>query len=181
VTAFNYFFVPPRWTIEVESQEHLISLFVMLMVALVISQQAAALRRETRLAGLNVLRATQLQELATLLAVTRSATDVAESGQHAFDQAFDGPSILALVPQDASNEFAPELDADIRDGLQSCMRETVALGPGTGRWPGLNAWYLPMGNKDQMGGAVCIQNINPADHSGREHAQALCALLAQSL
>ena len=35
VTAFNFFFVPPRWTFEVESREHLISLFAMLTVALV--------------------------------------------------------------------------------------------------------------------------------------------------
>jgi two-component system sensor histidine kinase KdpD len=61
------------------------------------------------------------------------------------------------------------------------MREAAVLGPGTGRWPGLNAWYLPLGNKDQMAGAVCVQNIDAADLSGREHAQALCALLAQTL
>jgi two-component system sensor histidine kinase KdpD len=181
VTAFNFFFVPPRWTFEVESQEHLISLFVMLLVALVISHQAAALRRETQLAHLNALRATQLQELATLLANTSSATGVVESGQHAFDQAFAGPSILALLPTDAGGEFALGIDAGVRDGLQSCMREAAALGPGTGRWPGLNAWYLPLGNKDQMGGAVCVQNIDAADLAGREHAQALCALLAQTL
>ena len=181
VTAFNFFFVPPRWTFEVESQEHLISLFVMLVVALVISHLAAALRRETELARLNVLRATQLQELATQLANTSSSNGVAESGQKAFDQAFTGPSILAVLVPNASTEFASGVDAGVRDGLRSTMREAAALGPGTGRWPGLNAWYLPIGNKDQMAGAVCIQNIDAADLSGREHAQALCALLAQTL
>jgi two-component system sensor histidine kinase KdpD len=181
VTAFNFFFVPPRWTFEVDSQEHLISLFVMLLVALVISQQAAALRRETKLARLNVLRATQLQELATQLASAISADGVSDSGQRAFDQAFAGPSILALLPHSDVAEFAPYIEPGVRDGLDSCMREAAALGPGTGRWPGLNAWYLPLGNKEQMSGAVCIQNIDAADLSGREHAQALCALLAQTL
>jgi two-component system sensor histidine kinase KdpD len=181
VTAFNFFFVPPRWTFEVDSQEHLISLFVMLLVALVISHLAAALRRETQLARLNALRATRLQELATVLASSSSSADVAQSGQLAFDNAFSGPSILALLPQDAASEFAPGIVDGLREGLQSCMREAAILGPGTGRWPGLNAWYLPLGNKDQMGGAVCIQNIDAADTAGREHAQALCALLAQAL
>jgi two-component system sensor histidine kinase KdpD len=37
VIAFNFFFVPPRWTFEVESQEHLIALGTMLVVALAIS------------------------------------------------------------------------------------------------------------------------------------------------
>ncbi len=181
VTAFNFFFVPPRWTFEVESQEHLISLFVMLIVALVISHQAAALRRETQLARLNVLRATQLQELATQLASTSSANGVAESGQRAFDETFGGPSFLAVSAPNAATEFASDLDARVRDGMRNCMREAAALGPGTGRWPGLNAWYLPLGNKDQMAGAVCIQNVEASDLSGREHAQALCALLAQTL
>jgi two-component system sensor histidine kinase KdpD len=181
VTAFNFFFVPPRWTFAVDSQEHLISLFVMLAVALVISHQAAALRRETQLARLNALRANQLQELATLLASASSAAGVVASGQSAFEQAFTGPCILALLPPEPADAFAPGVDASVRDGLQSCMREAAVLGPGTGRWPGLNAWYLPLGSKGQMGGAVCIQNIEAADMAGREHAQALCALLAQTL
>lgn len=53
VTAFNFFFVPPRWTFQVDSQEHLISLFTMLLVALVISHLAYSLRRETEIAQLN--------------------------------------------------------------------------------------------------------------------------------
>jgi two-component system sensor histidine kinase KdpD len=181
VTAFNFFFVPPRWTFAVDSQEHLIALFVMLGVALLISHQSAKLRRETRLAHLNALRATQLQELSGQLANVANAQEVLDAGQGAFDQAFAGPSTLALLPPDTSAPFAAHVDAGVRDGLQSCMREAAALGPGTGRWPGLNAWYLPLGNKGQMCGAVCIRNIEAADAAGREHAQALCALLAQTL
>ena len=40
VTALNFFFVPPRWTFEVENQEHFIALGTMLVVALVISHLA---------------------------------------------------------------------------------------------------------------------------------------------
>ncbi|OIQ72755.1 sensor protein KdpD [mine drainage metagenome] len=61
------------------------------------------------------------------------------------------------------------------------MREAAVLGPGTGRWPGLNAWYLPLGNKPRMHGAVCVQPAVAGDTGAREHAQALCTLLGQSL
>jgi two-component system, OmpR family, sensor histidine kinase KdpD len=64
VTAFNFFFVPPRWTFEVDSRENLMSLFTMLLVAQVISHLAAALRRETETAHRNEQRARQLQALA---------------------------------------------------------------------------------------------------------------------
>lgn len=181
VTAFNFFFVPPRWTFAVESQEHLIALFTMLLVALVISHLAAGLRRETELARFNEMRARQLQELATTLAGASSSDAVRALGQQALDAAFDGPSHLGLLQADGTLACAPGLDANVRDGLRSCMRENAVLGPGTGRWPGLNAWYLPLGSKAQMQGAVCIQNILAADTEGREHAQALCALLAQTL
>jgi two-component system sensor histidine kinase KdpD len=181
VTAFNFFFVPPRWTFEVDSQEHLLALLVMLAVALLISHQSALLRRETRLAHLNALRATRVQELASQLANATRAADVLAAGQSAFNQAFAGPCMLALLPPDAAAPFAPDLPADVREGLQSCMRDAAALGPGTGRWPGLNAWYLPLGHADPMCGAVCIQNIAATDFAGRAHAQALCALLAQTL
>jgi two-component system sensor histidine kinase KdpD len=65
VTAFNFFFVPPRWTFEVESREHLIALGTMLVVAVVISHLAAALRRETATARVNEWRARQQQQQAT--------------------------------------------------------------------------------------------------------------------
>jgi two-component system sensor histidine kinase KdpD len=42
VTALNFFFVPPRYTLEVENHEYLIALVAMLAVALSISQLASA-------------------------------------------------------------------------------------------------------------------------------------------
>lgn len=181
VTAFNFFFVPPRWTFAVDSQEHLIALFTMLLVALAISHLAAGLRRETELARCNEMRARQLQELATLLAGAKDSDAMREVVQQALDAAFSGPNHLALLQADGTLGCSANLDAGIRDGLRSCMRENAVLGPGTGRWPGLNAWYLPLGSTEQMQGAACIQNISAGDTQGREHAQALCALLAQTL
>lgn len=181
VTAFNFFFVPPRWTFAVDSQEHLIALFTMLLVALVISHLAAGLRRETELARFSEIRARQLQELATTLAGAKDSDAMREVVQQALDAAFSGPNHLALLQADGTLGCSANLDVGILDGLRSCMRENAVLGPGTGRWPGLNAWYLPLGSTEQMQGAACIQNISAGDTQGREHAQALCALLAQTL
>jgi two-component system sensor histidine kinase KdpD len=38
-----------------------------------------------------------------------------------------------------------------------------------------------MGEQHHMFGAACIGNVAAADHDGREHAQALCTLVAQAL
>ena len=181
VTAFNFLFVPPRWTFEVDSQEHLIALFTMLLVALVISRLAAALRRETETAHLNEQRARQLQALATDLSGIGTPRQALALGQKALDVAFAGPCVLALRQPDGALDLAPGLAATLADGMQCSMREAAVLGPGTGRWPGLNAWYLPLGDKGQLSGAACIQNVLASDAGGREHAQALCTLLAQAL
>src|SRR5437016_1274268 len=63
VTAFNFFFVPPRLTLAVEHHEHLISLAVMLGVAMVVSHLAAGLRNESNAARLSERRARQLQRM----------------------------------------------------------------------------------------------------------------------
>lgn len=173
VFAFNFFFVPPRWTLEVESQEQLITLFTMLLVALVISHLAAGLQRETETARLNAHRARQLQGLATALSSANSAKDILDLGQAALDSAFNGPSVLALCRADGEPDLTAELASNLGDGMRCCMREAAVLGPGTGRWPGLNAWYLPLAEYGNALGAACIQPADAADHAGREHAQAL--------
>ena len=181
VTALNFFFVPPRWTFEIESQEHFIALGVMLVVALVISRLASGLRRETEAAQLNEQRARQLQGLASELSDATSPVQVLKLGQQALDAAFSGPCTVALT--DDSNDLAEQdgLSRAVRDGMRCCIKEAAVLGPSTGRWPGLNAWYVPLGDKDHATGAACIQPALAHDEAGREHAQALCALLAQAL
>ena len=189
VTALNFFFVPPRFTFEVESREHLIALVVMLAVALVISHLAVGLRRESRHAALSEQRARQLQGLASELANTTAPDEIVLLGQRALDAAFVGPNTVMLTGDDPAEsekaDLPPPLNHDVtdsvRDGLRCCMSECAVLGPGTGRWPGLNAWYLPLGDKGHVMGAACVQPALASDHDGREHAQALCALLAQTV
>jgi len=181
VTALNFFFVPPRWTFEVDSQEHLIALFTMLLVALVISHLAEKLRRETDMAHRNFQRASQLQELATSLSNVTTPAQVASLGNGALASAFEGPCALALCGPDHELSPPEDLPRFEADGMRCCMREQATLGPGTGRWPGLDAWFIPLGNTPHFAGAVCIRLALASDTPGREHAQALCALLGQAL
>ncbi len=181
VTALNFFFVPPRWTFEVDTRENLIALVTLLVVALVVSRLATGLRRETELARLNENRARQLQALATELADASVDTQVITAGRAALAAAFAGPCALALADGAGTLQDAGALDSAVQDGIYCCMKEAAVLGPGTGRWPGLNAWYLPLGDKGQVLGAACVQPALSGDEAGRQHAQALCALLAQAL
>ena len=181
VTAFDFFFVPPRFTFEVESREHLIALATMLVVAVVISHLARALRRETATANVNEQRARQLQGLATELAAADTPASILAAAQRALDAAFEGPCVIAATDERGEPGLAHDAPPALRDGMLCCVREAAVLGPGTGRWPGLDAWYLPLGEKGAIHGVACIQNVAAADDSGREYAQALCAVIAQAL
>jgi two-component system sensor histidine kinase KdpD len=152
-----------------------------------ISHLAAELRRESRAAWLSERRARQLQALSTELAGAESAVQVLSCGQNALAAAYAEPCVLVLAAQDVQDEKGNALlDAGtvpdaMLDGLRCCMREVAVLGPGTGRWPGLGAWYLPLGDAGRIVGAACVRPARASDTEGREHAQAICALLAQAL
>ena len=181
VVAFNYLFVPPRRSFSVEGPQEWITLFAILLVALLISRLSSRLRREIDIVRLNEARARQLQALATALPEVRKPEHVLALGKQALDTAFAGPSVIALRHADGALDVPAGLSSSVFDGLQACMHEAAVLGPGTGRWPGLNAWYLPLGDREHLVGAVYLGLVDAQDEGGREHAQALCALLAQTL
>lgn len=181
MTALNFFFVPPRFTLDVASRENVFALAIMLAVALLVCYLATALRRETGMARLSEARARQLQGLASDLAAAASPADIQAKGQQALSAAFDMSCTLVLSEDGRALIDAHHVPDAQQDGLRCCMREAAVLGPGTGRWPGLNAWYLPLEAGGQMMGAACVPEVQAADTEGREHAQALCALVAQAL
>jgi two-component system, OmpR family, sensor histidine kinase KdpD len=181
VTALNFFFVPPRFTLEVESNDHLLALGTMLAVALVISRLTSSLRRETELARLNEARAKQLQALASELADAQDAKQVQAVAQQAFDVSLAGPNwvLLGSVEPGSAMEIP---DPIVRDGLVCCMRESAVLGPGTGRWPGIDAWYIPLGvGPGQVYGAACLKPAPASDEAGLNHAKAMGSLVGQAL
>jgi two-component system sensor histidine kinase KdpD len=115
------------------------------------------------------------------LSAAQTVEEIAALGQAALDQAFEGPCVLGTVQAGGELSNAAVLEPSVLDGMTCCMREAATLGPGTGRWPGLNAWYLPLGDKARMHGAARVEPAPAYDTGGREHAEALCALLAQAL
>ena len=181
VTLLNFFFIPPRYTFQVDAQENMAALVAMLGVALVISHLGTALRRETNTARLNEQRARQLQELAGELANCAQPAEVHGLAQRLLSRAFAGPCMVAIFAPEGELSLPQDSGSTFRDGMGACIREAATLGPGTGRWPGLNAWYLPLKSERHIGGAACVQNVSAYDHAGREHAQAICALVGQAL
>jgi two-component system, OmpR family, sensor histidine kinase KdpD len=178
VTALNFFFVPPRYTLEVENHEYLIALAAMLAVALLVSHLASAARRDAERAQRNEARARALQGLAVDLAAADADADLLALGRAALRECFSYANVVALEPAAAG---AGASSGNEPDALRCCVRERAVLGPGTARWPGLDAWYVPLLAGERALGAACLRPAAGPDVELREHAQALCAVIGQAL
>lgn len=179
VVALNFLFVPPRWTLVVDSHDHVVALLLMLLVAFATNHLARSLRRETQAARLSEQRARQLQQMTVALSSVVDDEGIASIGRQALADAFGTGTMLRLGA--AIDEDDSALPDPVRDGLVRCMKERAILGPGTGRWPGLDAWFVPLIAGEDALGALRVAPATAADDDGREHAGAIAALLAQAL
>ena len=118
VTALNFFFVPPRYTLEVEHREHLIALVAMLGVALLVSWLSARARTQSRLAAESERRARQISELATELLDAGDEAQALAAGMRALRDAFER---VVLVRLDAGGALHPI------EGLAPAVRAVAAL------------------------------------------------------
>jgi two-component system sensor histidine kinase KdpD len=138
------------------------------------------LRRETAAARRSERRARQLQELATELASASLPAEIHLLGQRFLNRALPGPCLLALFKADGTLNLPLAAPAHVGDGMRACIQEGAVLGPGTGRWQALHAWFLPLKSGRHVAGAAYVPGAHADDHEGREHAQAICALVAQA-
>jgi len=180
VTAFNFFFVPPRYTLAVENREHLIALAAMLGVALLVSWLSGKVRLESQLAADSERRARQLSGLATELLDTTNEAEAVAAGERALRSSFQRVVVVTLG---TTGELCPheDLAEPVLQSLRCAVDEAAVIGPGTGRWPGTDAWVMPLGSPGHVIGATRIEPALAADEIGREHAIALASVLAQGL
>ncbi len=178
VLALNFFFVPPRFTLSVDSIEHLVTLATLLTVALLVSNLAAHLRRETALARLGEQRAQRLQGLAGELSVLDDEAQILPVAAARLREAYGPQALLVLTRPDGS--LPPGLEPAVADALKHCITESRALGPGTLLWPDLASWYLPLRAGVQTLGAAALPSAS-ADAAALHHAEAICALLAGAI
>ena len=180
VTALNFFFVPPRYTLEVENHEYLIALAAMLAVALLVSHLASAARRDAERRAAQRGARQALQALAIDLAAADDDADLLALGRAALRECFEGyANVVALEPA-AAGASAPSAQRSSTRCAAACAsapcsgrarRAGPASTPGTCRCSPASAprRRLPAAGR------------GPPTVELREHAQALCAVIGQAL
>jgi len=106
VLAFDYFFVPPRYSLVVADPQFYLTFAVMLAVGVTIGQLAGTIRFQVRVASHREKRARTLYEFARDLALLQSTGDVIQATEGFMSRHF-GARVSVLVPDATGTLVSP--------------------------------------------------------------------------
>jgi two-component system sensor histidine kinase KdpD len=188
VGAFDFLYVPPRFSFSVSDIQYVITFAVMLTVGLVIGQLTAVLRWQAQVATSREERVRALYEMSRDLSGALMAEQIAEIAARFVQAEFDAHAGLLVADEHDRMQPAiavPGLPAGIDAGIaQWAFDHGEPAGQGTNTLPAGSILYLPLKAPMRMRGVLAIEPRDPARLTGPEQRRLLetCAsLLAISL
>ena len=162
VAAFDFFFVPPRFTLAVGDAQYLITFGVMLTIALTIATLMANVRQQTRVAGARERRTALLYRMSRELAATRGTSDMARIAIKHVAEVFQCEAVL-LLPDGAGKLHAPReppVEGSYRGSdiavAQWVLDHGRRAGFGSDTLPATPALYLPLGDSRRLLGVLAV-------------------------
>jgi two-component system, OmpR family, sensor histidine kinase KdpD len=152
VMAFDFCFVPPRWTFTVEEAKYIVTFAVMFMTAVVISYLAALIKRQAEAARLQERQTAAMHALSRELAGTRGVENVLHVSLKHFSEIFQC-DVVALLPDEngklhlAAGDLASVFHHDILKELgvaQHALQNGKMTGWGTQIMPDSPILYVPL-------------------------------------
>jgi two-component system sensor histidine kinase KdpD len=150
VAAFDFGFVPPRYTFAVADTEYVITFAVMLAVALVISSLAARVREQAEAARARERRTAALYAVSRACASAGETYDVVRTAARHVREVFDCQVVVLLPHRDGRLAATVGEDAAITaDPKEQSVAQWVfdhgeMAGRGTSTLPGGKAIYVPL-------------------------------------
>lgn len=165
VLAFDYFFIPPRFSFAVANAGYLITLVIMAFVAQVISQLTILSRRQAEAAGIAESYTSALQALTRQLASSRGIDKLLAIAVSYLSENFDS-EVLALLPEDgrltirARYQSTQLLNAKEQSIAQWVFDLNQMAGLGTDTLSSSDALYVPLLGSQ---GSVGVLRVRPRD------------------
>lgn len=169
VAAFDFCFVPPRWTFAVSDVQYLVTFGVMLGVGLVIGTLASRTREQARHAWARERTTSAQYALSRELAAASDAVQVAAIvARHTHDLLQADAIVCRSVAADAGRA-SPRLDVIAAAGspdwfderergvAQWAMEHGRAAGAGTQRLPSAAGRYVPLLGTSGKVGLLCVR------------------------
>jgi two-component system sensor histidine kinase KdpD len=166
VAAFDFFFVPPRFTFAVGDVQYLVTFGVMLLVALVIANLVASVRQQTRVAGARERRTALLYAMSRELAATRGISSMARVAVRHVAEVFQCQA--AIILPDLEGKLGYPRDAPLDKSFRRAdlaVAQWVAdhgrqAGLGTDTLPAAPGLYLPLGDERTRLGVLAVLPTN---------------------
>ena len=164
VAAFDFFFVPPRYTFAVSDLRYVLTFGVMLSVAVVISTLTDRVRRQAESSRSRERRTAALLALSRELAATRELQGLLEAAVRQMSEVFDSQVVIFM--QDAEGKLGVrarragtyEIDDKELSVARWVFDHDQAAGLGTSTLPAAKALYLPLGGSQ---GSVGVLGVCP--------------------
>jgi two-component system sensor histidine kinase KdpD len=188
VAAFDFFFVPPTFSLTVADTQYLLTFAGMLLTSLVISHLTSSLRRAADLAQRREARTSAMYAMARDLAAALSVEEIVATGSRHLGDEF-GARVAILLP-DADGRVRPAgrdddrqttLDAaqiDLDVGQWVYDRQQRA-GHGTATLPAAAAHYVPLAAPTRTRGVLAVVADDDREFQSPAQQQLLDALAAQ--
>jgi len=167
VAAFDFVFVPPRFSFAVSDVQYLITFAIMLAVALIIGTLNANVRQQARIAGYRERRTTLLYEMSRQLAITRGGEAMAEVAVRHVSQVFTSRAVLLLADEQGNVVYprAGLLDVSYTGAdlgvAQWVFDHRKPAGIGTDTLSGSAGLYLPLAGGERAFGVLALLPQNP--------------------
>ncbi len=168
VLAFDFCFVPPRWSFTVEEAKYIVTFAVMFLVAVVISHLASVIRRQAEAARLQERQTAAMHALSRELAGTRGVEKILQAAVQQISEIFEC-QVVALLPDDkgklraAAGDLAAVFHQDILKELgvaQWTYEAGQMAGWGTQTFPDSPILYVPLPASQ---GAIGVLALRPRD------------------
>jgi two-component system sensor histidine kinase KdpD len=167
VAAFDFFFVPPRYSFAVSDVQYLVTFGTMVTIALVIANLTASVRQQTRVAGARERRTALLYAMSRELAVTRGIANMARVAVRHVAEVFECQAVVLLSSAGGKLRYPqePPLESSFRHA-DLAVAQWVAdhgqpAGLGTDTLPAARGQYLPLGEEGRTVGVLGVLPSNP--------------------
>lgn len=162
VLAFDFFFVPPRYSFAVADLQYVVTFGVMLTVALIIATLVASVRAQTQVAVTRERRTALLYAMSQELVSNLSLDELAEVAVRHLAETF-GTRNVVLFPDDSGHMRHPAAAprSDSLRGADLAVAQWVydhceAAGPGTDTLQAADAQYLPLKGSQRVLGVLAV-------------------------
>jgi two-component system sensor histidine kinase KdpD len=167
VAAFDFFFVPPFHTFAVADVQYFLTFAVMLAVGILISDLAARVRLQARIAGYREERASALYDMSRELAATEKLDDIVRIAVNHVNKVFAG-QVVVLLPDTAGRVRYPRGKSMFGSlhGADLSIAQWVydhgkPAGLGTDTLAGSDTLFVPLVTPSKTIGVLGILPANP--------------------